>query len=192
MSKSATAVAPIFVEASDALAPVAFDVADAFRRHYRFVFRTIAAMGVPLDHVDDAVQDVFMTAHRRRADFEPGRPEKGWLFGIARGVARNHRRKVRKRPSALPAASAAPEHVEPDSQLSMQREVALVEKFLSKLSDKHRDVFVLAHVHGMTAPEIASTLGVKMNTVYSRLRVARQRFEKAVNDHRARKGDREV
>jgi RNA polymerase sigma factor (sigma-70 family) len=184
-------LAPVTSTASAAPAHVSvgFDAADAFRRHYRFVFRTIAAMGVPLDHVDDAVQDVFMTAHRRRADFEVGRPEKGWLFGIARGVARNHRRKVRKRPPALPPSSAGPEHTEPDSQLHVSREVELVKQFLAKLSAKHRDVFVLAHVHGMTAPEIASTVGIKLNTVYSRLRVARQRFEKSVGEHRKRERD---
>ncbi len=182
-------MAPLFVAASDALAPAAFDAAGAFRRHYQFVFRTIAAMGVPLDHVDDAVQDVFMTAHRRRGDFQPGRPEKGWLFGIARGIARNHRRRVRKRPTALLAAPIAPDYIEPDAQLVVRREAQLVENFLSRLATKHRDVFVLAHVHGMTAPEIASTLEVKLNTVYSRLRVARQRFERAVDDHRARERD---
>jgi RNA polymerase sigma-70 factor (ECF subfamily) len=38
-------------------------------------------------------------------------------------------------------------------------------------------VFHLSEVEGMTAPEIAASLEVNVNTVYGRLRLARQQFE---------------
>ena len=44
----------------------------------------------------------------------------------------------------------------------------------------------LAELEQMTAPEIADSLGVNLNTVYSRLRAARQKFEAALKRHQAR------
>jgi RNA polymerase sigma-70 factor (ECF subfamily) len=55
--------------------------------------------------------------------------------------------------------------------------VALVNDFLGRIDESQAIVFYLADVEGMTAPEIATSLDVKLNTVYGRLRVARQRFE---------------
>jgi RNA polymerase sigma-70 factor, ECF subfamily len=41
-------------------------------------------------------------------------------------------------------------------------------------------VFVMAELDGYTAPEIAGALELPLNTVYSRLRTARQEFTTAV------------
>ena len=43
----------------------------------------------------------------------------------------------------------------------------------------------MAEVEQFTAPEIAQALGIKLNTVYSRLRLARARFERALARHYA-------
>jgi RNA polymerase sigma-70 factor (ECF subfamily) len=47
-------------------------------------------------------------------------------------------------------------------------------------------VFVLLELSGHSAPEAAEALGVPVNTVYSRLRIARQKFTAAVTRIRAR------
>jgi len=44
----------------------------------------------------------------------------------------------------------------------------------------------LAELEQLTAPEIAQTLEVPLNTVYSRLRRARLEFEQALARHKAR------
>jgi RNA polymerase sigma-70 factor (ECF subfamily) len=48
---------------------------------------------------------------------------------------------------------------------------------LADLGEEQSEVFYLVEVEGLTAPEVASSLGVNLNTVYGRLRLARQRFE---------------
>src|SRR6478736_6482237 len=48
---------------------------------------------------------------------------------------------------------------------------------LASLDDDKREIFVLARVEQMSAPEIASVLRIPLNTVYSRLRAARLAFE---------------
>jgi RNA polymerase sigma-70 factor (ECF subfamily) len=39
---------------------------------------------------------------------------------------------------------------------------------------------VLTEIESMSAPQIADALGLKLNTVYSRLRTARERFRDAL------------
>jgi len=55
--------------------------------------------------------------------------------------------------------------------------LALAHAILETLTDEQREVFVLARVEQMSAPEIASVVGAPLNTVYSRLRAARLAFE---------------
>ena len=56
----------------------------------------------------------------------------------------------------------------------------LVLTALQKLPTERRAVFILADLDGCAAPEISLSLGVPLNTVYSRLRVAREEFVAAV------------
>ena len=53
------------------------------------------------------------------------------------------------------------------------------------------DFDIGAELEQLTAVEIGEVLGVKVNTVYSRLRLARQEFEQAVARHRAREARRQ-
>jgi RNA polymerase sigma-70 factor (ECF subfamily) len=62
----------------------------------------------------------------------------------------------------------------------------LLAKLLRDLDDAKREVFVLAELEEMTAPEISEALDIPLNTVYSRLRAARQLFEQALARHSLR------
>jgi RNA polymerase sigma-70 factor (ECF subfamily) len=51
-----------------------------------------------------------------------------------------------------------------------------------------RAVFVLHDIHEVPVPEVAETLGVPLNTAYSRLRIAREEFATAVKRLRKARG----
>ena len=70
---------------------------------------------------------------------------------------------------------------DPHDQLQSTEAFRFVESVLETLDDAKRAVFVLAELEQMTAPEISEALGVKLNTVYSRLRAARVAFQAAVD-----------
>ena len=162
------------------------DVTAAFQEHYRFVWRVLTCAGVPRSMLDDAVQDVFLTLHRRRRDYDGRAPMRHWLYGIARGVGRNYGRKAlraAKRQDELPSLSQrAPQ----EEAVAREQAAGAVEAFLEALNPEQREVFVLVHVESMPAPEIADMLGIGVNTVYSRLRLARKRFEALAARMRAR------
>jgi RNA polymerase sigma-70 factor (ECF subfamily) len=122
---------------------------------------------------------VFVVMCRRWADYDPHRPLRPWLLGIAFRVARDHR----KRPSRELAGGLIDppdEAGDPERQLAAARARALVREALAALSEKQRVVMILHDLDGVTMHEIAGTLAAPMTTLYSRLYSARRSFERAV------------
>lgn len=149
-------------------------LADVYRAHVDFVYRTARHLGIAETEVEDVMHDVFLVVHRRLADFDDSRASiRSWLYGITRRVTmQHHRSRLRsaRRLAAVPERTPSPMV---DEQVERSRAVELVEEFLDTLDPDQRTTFALFEIEGMTAPEIAQAEGVKPNTVYSRLRLAR-------------------
>jgi RNA polymerase sigma-70 factor (ECF subfamily) len=165
----------------------AYDFSAVYEQYFDFVWRTCRRLGVPERNTDDAVQDVFIVVHRRLCDFEGRSSLKSWIFGIARRVSKDHRRRIsrKERGEALPETLADPSGNSPLESVQKREAVRLLHHLLESLDDDKREVFVLAELEQMTVPEIATSIDVNVNTVYSRLRAARKAFEKAVKRYRA-------
>lgn len=183
-SASQARTAPAVASAS--VPALSFDA--IYEEHFDFVWRTVRRLGVADRNVDDAVQDVFVVVHRRMSDFEGRSTVKTWLFGIARRVARDHRRRAQRKEqdAELPATVADADAPSPRDNAETAEAVQVLHQLLESLPDEQREVFVLAELEQMTAPEIAEAIDAKVNTVYSRLRLARAAFNKAVARHTAR------
>jgi RNA polymerase sigma-70 factor, ECF subfamily len=158
---------------------LASDFDALYEKHAAFVWRTLRSLGVPSEDTEDAAQEVFSTVFRKLSAFEGRSSLRTWLCGIAVGVARNHTRK-RKRRTGLDAALPQPEATSPAESTEA---LDLVTRCLEDLDENLRMVFVLAELEQLTAPEIAEVLTVNVNTVYSRLRLARERFEQSLERH---------
>lgn len=158
---------------------------ELYRAHRDVVWRNLLMLGVPESAADEAVQDVFLTVHRRREDFDETRDIRAWIYGITRRVAANYRRKVRRGETSLlvePRSNTPPL----DEVFARLEAARLVERFVQALPVEQREVFVAIDIEELSAPEVSEALEVKLNTVYSRLRLARKRFEREVARHRAR------
>jgi len=168
----------------------AVDFASLYRQHLAFVFRSVRRLGVPPAAVDDAVQDVFVVVHRRLRDFGGQSSLRTWLFGIVLRVVRDHRRATGRRggPHAPIDGVRDLQALTPSPLDAAEKGEAnhLLHQFLDGLDDDKRAVFVMIEVEQMTVPEVAQALEANIDTIYSRLRAARQRFEEAVKRHRAR------
>jgi len=146
-----------------------------FRAHYGFVWRTLLRLGVAEGTVDDAAQDVFVVVHHRLEQFEGRARLRTWLFEIARRVAMRYGERARRGPQADPETELVPsDEAEPDEHVSRAQALRLLQSWLDELDDDKREVFVLSELEEMPGPEIADALGVNVNTVYTRLRAARQ------------------
>ncbi len=151
---------------------------------FDFVAVTLRRLGVPAQTLDDALQEVFLVVHRRLSEFEGRSSLKTWLTRIAINVASDHRRLVKRKGGheELPETLADQSTRDPHQSAEHAEAIERLYRTLEKLDPDHRTVFVLVELEQLTAPEIAEVLGVKLNTVYSRLRVARERFQAALDE----------
>jgi RNA polymerase sigma-70 factor (ECF subfamily) len=166
-----------------------------YSRYFGFVWSSTRRLGVSECELDDVVQDIFMVIHARLRTLEKPESIRSWIYGIIRrSVSTYHRAKRSKKVSNI-ALSAEPEvHFSsapsPLEVVERDDEAKLLWSLLEGLDPPKREAFVLVELEEMTVPEIAMALEVPVNTVYSRLRVAREELEAALLRHNVRNGKR--
>lgn len=166
--------------AAQAAAPPSPALVAVYREHFQFVWRSARRLGAPAPAIDDVVQDVFLIVARRLPEFRGEASMRTWLFAITMRVVQLHRRSASRHLRRVEAFAEA--HAEDGGSDPYARRDAtdILLKLLEQLDDERRAVFVLAELEGMTAQEIAAGLGLNVNTVYSRLRAARQQLERVL------------
>jgi RNA polymerase sigma-70 factor (ECF subfamily) len=163
---------------TSAAGPAAPELGAIYAAQVTYVWETLQRLGVRAGDVEDIAHDVFITVHRRLTDYDPGRPIRPWIFGICLRFASDYRRSARIRREVGADAAAEPVDRAPraDDQLAQRQARQLVLDALSALPLEQRAVFVLHELDGVAMPEIAVTLDAPLNTLYSRLRLARKQF----------------
>jgi len=183
-------VRPIPQEAQTAL-PSFRSVYDGY---FDFVWTSTRRMGVPVDAVDDVVQEVFVVVHGRLKTLERPASLRSWLYGVVRRtVSTYHRSRHVRGAHESPEPfddGASPMQPSPLDLAVLSDEVRLLWRLLGELDAVKREVFVLAELEEMTAPEIAEACGIPLNTAYSRLRAARLEFDAAFARYSAHQKER--
>jgi RNA polymerase sigma-70 factor (ECF subfamily) len=155
-------------------------------RYFEFVWKCARGFGSKSDEIDDVVQDVFLVVQRRHGDLKDPGLARSWIYSITRRVVSSQRRRRRERDArAVPEVDSltSPER-SPLAAAEHNLEVRVLSTLLDGLEERKREVFVLSEILEMSGREIAETIGVPMNTVYSRLRAAREEFDAAVQRQR--------
>jgi RNA polymerase sigma-70 factor (ECF subfamily) len=154
---------------------------ELFRQEHDFVWRCLRRLGFHEHEADDLTQDVFLVVHRRLDDFDASRSLRAWLYGIAKRVGRDFRRGNDRRARRLSLVSATPPKADDLEDDFAKREAAeIVRRFLKTVDDVTSEIFVLSELEGFRGQEIANALQLNVNTVYSKLRRGRRRFESFV------------
>jgi len=184
--ESAMAATPERSTSSVSAAPL--DFAAVYDQNAAFVWRCLQLFGVAAASLDDAMQDVFLVVHRRLDEFEGRAAVRTWLYAIARRVAHNHRRGVRRRGQLEPISEEMGDRssLGPHDLVERAEAGRLLVDLVGRLDEDKREVFVLVEVEQMSAPEVAELLDLNLNTVYSRLRAARLAFERELAARRTR------
>lgn len=155
-----------------------------YRNHFDFVFRNLRRMGVPSGATDDALQEVFLVALRRIDDLHEGTSARAWLSAITLRVASTFRRTQRRRRElpALPESELRSPDAGPFELAARGEAGRVLHAFLEQLDDLNRAIFVMSELEHMTAPEMAHALSMNVNTVYSRVHIARAKFADAARE----------
>ena len=152
-----------------------------YEEHFAFVWRSLRALGVQPELLDDAAQEVFLVVHRRSEDFERRSSIRTWLFGISYRIAANFRRSAKRRPTEPLPGELLSERPSPEQDAQRAETARFVERFLGSIDQDQRAVFIACLLEGMSVPEAGEALGVNPNTLSSRLRAARQKFAAALS-----------
>lgn len=158
------------------------DFAEVYDAQVDFVWSMLRRLGIAEAELPDATQDVFVVIHRRLGSFRGESSLKTWVGGVVLRVATDYRRARRRRPSEPLEAvqqTAAPDPGPHESAEAAQA-WARLEALLDTLDEDQRAVFVLVELEELTAPEAADVVGAPLNTVYSRLRLARAKLRAAL------------
>ncbi|HEY2404628.1 MAG TPA: RNA polymerase sigma factor [Polyangiaceae bacterium] len=171
--------------------PVEPDFETLFQEEVSYVWNVLRRLGVSERDLEDLTQQVFLQVYRQLAQYDPRRPLRPWLFCFALRAASNHRRLSRHRIELqVPPPDVADPAPGPDERLIGLEDRELAERALSQVPLERRAVLLLHEVDGQSIPAIADALSMPVNTAYSRLRLARQDYEKSVARLRLQRGDR--
>lgn len=137
-----------------------------YAKYARMVHGILLAR-VPLDDVDDLVQDVFLRALPRIAALRDVTRFGPWLSAIARNMANDHFRKTRPVSTVTDSLSEedAPEPAARNFGGVSNADAAMILEVVSALPDAYRETMILRLVEGMTGPEIAARTGLKAGSV---------------------------
>jgi len=147
-----------------------------YDQHFQEVF-AYCARRVAAETAHDVVSDVFVVVWRRIHEV-PADAERGWLFGVARGVLQNVWRSEARRGNlvaklrTLSSATA----MEIDEDLVSADEGVPVRRALARLSAGDQEILRLAAWEELTGPEMAVALDVSLSAVQQRLSRAKRRL----------------
>ncbi len=168
------------------------------RRHQGTVFRICMRILKDEGDAGDAAQEAFLKAFRNLTSFDASRAFAPWLYRIARNhaldVARHRGLSVevleREDPddedggTGAVGRDTADESPDALTQLEGAEVKKRIASALSALDVKYREPIELFHFEGLTYDEIASTLGVPIGTVMTRIHRGRARLAEALQTMR--------
>ena len=165
-----------------------------YAEHFDFVWRNLRRLGVAESSLRDAAQEVFLVVHQRLGEFVPRGTLRSWLYSILRRVAATQKRRLGSK--FLGATKEVDEiadevQLSPESHAVRGQSLQLLLELLDGLDCDKRDALVLVDLEEMSVPEACMALDVNPNTLYSRLRAARQQMRQGyarrkLNDWRQR------
>ncbi|HKB04738.1 MAG TPA: sigma-70 family RNA polymerase sigma factor [Gemmataceae bacterium] len=155
--------------------------ADAFtelvERYAPLVWGACRRVLGPGESAEDAFQATFVALARKAGSIR--RPERlpGWLYGVARRVAWQHRTAdTRTAAGALPdLTSHAPSPLE---QVSGRELIATIEAEVDRLPEEHRSAVLLCWFQDCSLDEAARQLGTTKGRLWGWLKRARERLQR--------------
>ena len=128
------------------------------------------------EEAEDLVQETYAKALKGFASYQPGTNFRAWIYRILRNTFLTSRAGLKSfEPfdETEEETVATDEHT-PESLLLQRLDQELVRKAIDGLQVPYREVLLLCEVEEMSYQEIATTLGIPIGTVMSRLSRARR------------------
>jgi RNA polymerase sigma-70 factor (ECF subfamily) len=164
--------------------------------HQSRLFAVAYGMLRDRDDAMDVVQDAFIKAHKKLAEFEGNAAFSTWLYRICVNLCIDKKRADARRrkvdlDDALESGLSGDDSLYADADISgrlsganplktaSDKELGKeIGRALGELTDDHKSILLLREVEGMSYEEIAETLNIPRGTVMSRLFHARKNLQR--------------
>ena len=148
-------------------------------RYERPVVRMIRNITNSIDSAEDITQDVFLTAYRKLASFDPARSNfSTWLFTIARNKSLNALKK--KKPLFMSELPEKGNPHNPSDDMAKKEFFDELDNRLQALPSKQRRAFILAEFENLSYEQISRIEGVRLGTIKSRINRAKKKLRLAL------------
>ena len=165
------------------------------RQHNQRLFRIARSVLRDDGDAEDAVQDAYVRAIPALATFRGDSSLATWLSRIVLNESFQKLRRKRREPQSvaepeaamdaeiIPFPAAASQSADPERKVAQREVFVLVERAIDNLPDDFRLVLVARTIEGMSVEETAELLGLKPETVNTRLFRARALLRTALSAH---------
>lgn len=133
------------------------------------------------EDVEDLVQDAFVSAYQNIQSFDTSARFSPWMYRIAHNAFVNFLRKQQRMPLLIDFDTMVSHPVYDDPAESEREQEEMrraLEKGLSALAPKYREVLVLHYLEDMAYKDIAQVLQVPVGTVGIRIKRAKDSLKK--------------
>jgi len=150
-------------------------------RYERAVVRMAKNITDDRESCEDIAQDVFLTAYKKLASFDPARSNfSTWLFTITRNKSLNVLKK--KRALSMRELPEKSDSRNPSDNMTRKEFFDELDKELQALSSRQRRAFILAEFEKLPYEQIAQIEGVRVGTIKSRISRARKKLRSALKN----------
>jgi RNA polymerase sigma-70 factor, ECF subfamily len=156
---------------------------DAFRsimqKYNRRMYRMARTILRNENEAEDVVQEAFVSAFTHLDSFRGDASLSTWLARITMNEAMGRLRAQRRirnyrAEAAIIEVPLAPKSCDPERAMAQRQILRLVEKAANSLPELYRIVFVTRLIEGMSVEDTAEIIGIRVETVKTRLHRARR------------------
>lgn len=157
----------------------AFDT--VFLKFYNPVKRFLAALTKSGDDAEELCQEIFAKLWVNRAQINPNKNFKSYLYTVARNAAMNHFRDRQVREAYAKHTGWFPEGASYTEEEIIARETQLlIDLVVSKMPKQRKKIFMLSRTEGLSNEEIARQLNITKNAVERHLTFALKDIRKVL------------
>lgn len=154
-----------------------------FNLHFASLCRFAAGYLSDYTTSEEIVQDVFISLWEKRAEMDPDKPIKTYLFTSVRNRCLNYIRDNKKFRSQYLDIELELEIPVPEKDLLSEKQVEQrIQQALDKLPEKCREVFELSRFEGLKYQQVADRLDISVKTVEAQMSKALKILREELND----------
>jgi RNA polymerase sigma-70 factor (ECF subfamily) len=162
------------------------------RMHNQKLYRLARSIVRNDSEAEDIVQETYVTAFAHLASFRGEASLATWLSRIAINEALGRMRRKRRAAAVIMSEPLVDAQIipfplavssdDPERSMAQKQILKLVEQATDALPDAYRTVFVARAIEGLSIEETAELLGIKPQTVKTRLHRARDLVRKQIDE----------